>query len=373
MRNPALDVLRLWAVVLVLGRHFDESLISDDAILTVWRRGGWVGVDLFFVLSGYLISGLIFDEQMVTGRFSAGKFLLRRAFKIYPAFWALIGFTIAWRLALLVRDGDGQSSMALSELAAQTCAELLFVQNYWVGLWNHTWSLAVEEHFYVGLALLTAWLAFRKPDTPFRSLPIVFGLCAAACLLLRMWAASRPAPLSYYDTVFPTHLRIDSLMFGVVVRQACDAVPALSVPSIALRISLICLGAACLVPAFMIDPVPGSTLLIFGFPLFSFGAACLVVSTRGIMLRGNGPPSPVALLALAGACSYSTYLWHMPVEVVASRVTVRWLDGSCTAYLFLYIGGSLLAGAVMFKAVEKPVLRMRDRWVPSPRTAVTRT
>lgn len=118
--------------------------------LTAMHTGGWIGVDLFFVLSGFLISGLLFREHRKTGGVRIGRFLARRGFKIYPAFYVMILFTLAvgslFDQRLPLRD---------------VLAELSFTQNYFGGLWDHTWSLAVEEHFYIGIAALFALLLRR--------------------------------------------------------------------------------------------------------------------------------------------------------------------------------------------------------------------
>lgn len=91
-RNHQLDVLRGVAVLLVLGRHIQYPPQLPEPFQTLvgyWSRCGWVGVDLFFVLSGFLVSGLVFEEWKRTGGFAAGRFLIRRGFKIYPAFYLL--------------------------------------------------------------------------------------------------------------------------------------------------------------------------------------------------------------------------------------------------------------------------------------------
>jgi peptidoglycan/LPS O-acetylase OafA/YrhL len=82
MRNERLDILRCIAILLVFGRH--------GFIYGTWMNVGWAGVDLFFVLSGFLISGLLFNEYQKTGEISLKRFYLRRGFKIYPAFWAML-------------------------------------------------------------------------------------------------------------------------------------------------------------------------------------------------------------------------------------------------------------------------------------------
>src|SRR5271168_36950 len=90
-RLRQLDVLRGVAILLVLGRHLD-SVPTDapgaiQSAFDLWMRAGWIGVDLFFVLSGFLVSGLLFREYARYGDVRAGRFLLRRGLKIYPAFY----------------------------------------------------------------------------------------------------------------------------------------------------------------------------------------------------------------------------------------------------------------------------------------------
>src|SRR6185295_15310789 len=90
-RDPGLDVLRGVAVLLVLFRHFDtppEELMHPVRAVVMWlNRVGWIGVDLFFVLSGFLVSGLLFEEYERHGTLRVGRFLVRRGFKIYPGFY----------------------------------------------------------------------------------------------------------------------------------------------------------------------------------------------------------------------------------------------------------------------------------------------
>ena len=135
-RLKQLDVLRAVAVLLVLC----SQVHSFDWL----QRCGWIGVDLFFVLSGFLVSGLLYSEYKKYGSLSPKRFLVRRGLKIYPAFYTfVIGSVI---LMLLTR-----MKIPLDLLLA----EILFVQNYYGALWGHTWSLCIEEHFYL---LLTAGL-----------------------------------------------------------------------------------------------------------------------------------------------------------------------------------------------------------------------
>ncbi|HYJ63150.1 MAG TPA: acyltransferase, partial [Parafilimonas sp.] len=143
MRLKEIDFLRGIAIILVLFRH---HLISNKLY-----QIGWIGVDLFFVLSGFLVSGLLFREYKKSHRINVRLFLIRRGFKIYPLFYVFILLT-----AFMERFVYGHLNMR------DFFSEAFFVQNYFGNIWWHTWSLAIEEHFYFGLAFFILFLAHKK-------------------------------------------------------------------------------------------------------------------------------------------------------------------------------------------------------------------
>ena len=159
-----------------------------------------------FRLERVLISGLLFREYHRTADLDIPRFLVRRAFKIYPGFWVLILVTCI--VALFFNIGFYRRGLL---------GELLFVQNYFASLWEHTWSLAVEEHFYFGLCILFYFLLYRRKTpsgTPFGRIPHIFAIIAVACFALRLLTETL-LPFQYERNIEPTHLRIDSLFFGV--------------------------------------------------------------------------------------------------------------------------------------------------------------
>src|SRR5216683_4653272 len=140
MRVRPLDLLRALAVLLVLGRHTpppEPGVLAPLRVLgKIWYESGWIGVDLFFVLSGFLVSGLFFSEFRRHGDVRVWRFLVRRGFKIYPPFYAMLLATLIY-----YHFPGGKVGELLRN-------EAIFLQNYWGGIWNHTWSLDTEEHFY---------------------------------------------------------------------------------------------------------------------------------------------------------------------------------------------------------------------------------
>ena len=351
MRNLGLDLLRLLAVVLVLGAHLE---LPEDAgrFLQAWKHGGWVGVDLFFVLSGFLVSGLLFKEHRQTGSVRVTRFLIRRGFKIYPAFWVMLAVTVGLKLV----GGKPISTQGL-------LGELLFLQNYLGGLWNHTWSLAVEEHFYFGIGIFFGVrVALRRGD-PFTIVPRLFLTVACACQALRVANLWLFPEYSHGAWLFGTHIRIDSLLFGVLLSYL-HAYANLegrlrTVPGWV----LVSLGCLLLAPAFVFPLETHKWVPVFGVTLFYLGSGCFLLAA----LRVRTSEHPLLRLGgVLGGTSYSMYLWHMPVNTWGTRLVAQGLGWTgFGAYLATYLLGALAFGFVMSKLVEWPALRLRDRWFPA--------
>jgi peptidoglycan/LPS O-acetylase OafA/YrhL len=186
-RNQSLDVLRGIAVLMVVGHHFPYYIF--------WAQFGGMGVDLFFVLSGYLISGLLFAEYQRSGTISISRFLIRRGFKIYPAYYAMVPVFLpfTWHTVKL--------------------ADFTLMGSYFPDLWGHAWSLSVEEHFYIVLPILFVF-AIRFSRN-FNWIPWMMLSLAVACLLLRYRFAMTH---SVTEGIAQTHLRMDALFAGVTLR-----------------------------------------------------------------------------------------------------------------------------------------------------------
>lgn len=351
--------MRALAVLAVLGRHMLEppkSLGWAREPLLVWKRCGWAGVDLFFVLSGFLVSGLLFAEYRQHGSLRPVRFLIRRGFKIYPAFYVLILLTVVWRLAA-------------GELAWKSVlVEVFYVQNYffWDALWTHTWTLAVEEHFYLCLAAALPLMARRGGDDPFaRWMPAV-GL---TILAIQGWRTVQLSVQPHYDVYYDSHHRFDALLMGLMLswmwRYRSDLVDRWVRPHAWRWLGL---GAALWVPVLVGKDVLwsestggiGTFLLDLGCASGLAGLLCVPAPTALDRLR------PVwTALARMGFFSYSIYLWHIPV-----RDAVRWVQPTVEGpewYLRegTYMALSILVGILAARLIELPVLKVRERWYPS--------
>jgi peptidoglycan/LPS O-acetylase OafA/YrhL len=354
-RLLGLDLLRLLAIVMVIGRHMEEppDYLQFWSFWDAWHRSGGLGVDLFFVLSGFLVSGLLFGEYKKHGNISVQRFYVRRAWKIYPAFYFLIAFAYVYQRYFI-----GFKIRKYTLLP-----ELFFVQNYFGGFWNHTWTLAVEEHFYLILPLLLLFMVWRNRGgkDPFRAVPYVVGGAMAVFLSVRIINYLVRTDYSYYSHVFPTHLRIDALFFGVALayffhfhserfRQVCHP----------LRYLLVALGV-CMIESSLFMGGWSFYYHTFGFMQFYIGAAAILAG----VLMCEIPHNRLTLwLGALGAYSYSIYLWHMALMYWAmpslKKLGIPW--GLRTE---IYMLGAFVIGITMAKLLELPTLRFRDRIFPS--------
>jgi peptidoglycan/LPS O-acetylase OafA/YrhL len=361
-RSRSIDALRAVALFLVcFGRHltpcpknpssYVQTLIHDFTM--VLRQGGWVGVDLFFVLSGFLVAGLLFREHQKFGSISAKRFLVRRGFKIYPAFWLLITATVAFKY---VQQHYFPTKAAVSELT--------FVQNYGPYLWSHTWSLAVEEHFYFLLLVFLLALSHHKStQNKFASIPYFFLALAVLSLSARILTA-HALPYGPKTHLFPSHLRMDSLFFGVLISYFYHFYPDLFLRfARRFKVPLASVGVLLLSPAF-IFPLQSPFIYTWGLTLFYIGSGCLLVAS----VATNVPKNKfTASAAYIGSHSYSIYLWHLAVAFwiiprVASCIGGHW---SWPLYAASYFVLSLGVGVAMALLIEFPTLKMRDRFFPS--------
>ena len=360
-----LDILRAVALLLVMFRHagfLDRHSIHPwvDWLTDALMCGGWIGVDLFFVLSGFLVSGLLMREYQRKGNVRAGRFLFRRGMKIYPA---MALFLLVTAVVYRLNEGHWQ----VKELIVQA----LFIQNYTPGTYIHLWSLAVEEHAYLIIAAAFAFCVWRSAKrggsnpNPFTWVPWAVGLYALAALLMRLWVSSVDRPyFSSYVHVFPTHLRLDSLFFGVLIAYMYHFKSELFANWChRLRVPMLVCGLALLIPPFFMVLRQERLIYTFGFSANYLGGGMLLC----VCLTLKRPTSKVAaFFAAIGRHSYGIYLWHMAVNAMILYPIAEMVGGEALWWLMpSYFVLSIVMGVGLTILVEIPALKWRDRVSPS--------
>lgn len=368
-RSLAIDMLRGVAILLVLGRHYvlePQNLGLLQPIASGWTHVGWAGVDLFFVLSGFLVSGLIFSEYRQRGAVDIRRFAIRRGFKIWPpylAYLAVIAGWITWR--------KGSASVAWAEL----WPNVFHVQNYFHTPRVHTWSLAVEEHFYLAAALVFCWLLKPGRAERLRHLPAFVACWVLALAALRHVGFLREGAEAL--NLYATHRRCDGLLVGTLLAYWTHFQPE-KLDWLARRpLWLMFLGLGLATPTLVGTPEAspwlagiGLTGVYVGFALFVLG--WLNVAGVHPWWRTAFARWPAALLGQIGFFSYSIYLWHVDLAQTPMRKAMQWLgvgDGApavpWTIATLLYVGLAVLTGMALARLFEIPSLALRDRLFPS--------
>ncbi|WP_186322065.1 acyltransferase family protein [Curtobacterium pusillum] len=355
MRNQRRDIqgLRALAVTAVVLSHFWG-----------WPRGGFVGVDVFFVISGFLITGHLVREHATTGRISFVDFYAKRIRRIAPAAAVVLIVTVGASAFLLnpnrASDVRGDGVWAAVFLAnwhfAQTGTDYFTADGPSSPL-QHFWSLAIEEQFYAVWPLLIVVVLRHRPARSriVRPTARLAGLCGGVIVLSLCWAAwsTHAAPTSAY---FSTGARAWELAVGAML--AVGARYFQQLPQWA-REALAWAGLAGITAAYVI--ADGA----HGFP---FPTALLPTLGTALVIAAGVGSEPRSLFVLrnpltdyVGRVSYSLYLWHFPVLVLAVPVLAAALGRSnplvLIAALLLAVGFAVSS----FHFVEEPV--RRSRWL----------
>jgi len=384
-----LDVLRGVSILLVLLHHAMRtpdtgSWLYPPFILV--SQIGWTGVDIFFVLSGFLVGGLLMREYRDTGKLAPGRFWVRRAFKVWPTFYAHL---FAYACAVLLVEPAATRAVRARVLAAYLWPNLLHVQNYFNQVelaW--LWSLAVEEHFYLVLPWTLLLLTRRAARgnvgrTVGQRLAVCFGGVAVLCLALRGITAALIAHVEPDPFLFPTHLRIDALFCGVVLAYVAQFHGGRLQRLYPYRYVILAVSLFAWAPLasrhgdyFCLYP--------FGPTLIYLGAGGLVLfahlaSTRDDLRQptqlGRLLRIPLVVCAWLGVRSYAIYVWHyyFGPPIAVRVVHLLHLEQPAIAINLVYVGSFILVGAIMYPLVELPGLRARQRFVPANPVEPTRS
>ena len=355
-RLKELDFLRGVAIILILLRHRHISNYTTNM--------GWIGVDLFFVLSGFLISKLIIVEYLNFKSFNPKRFLIRRGFKIYPLYFLCY-------LVYLIPIIYSRSFQPF-----QFISDLFFIQNYtrgWGFAFGASWSLAVEEHFYFSVAFFSYFgvkYLKQKNVLSFKLLRNLIISLLTFCLILR-FSSNLLFPFQNVRNSTMTHLRIDSLLAGVLISMFYHfRFEKLTIVFSKYKYLLLILFLIGISWTPFIDPINSFFIKTIGFTLLylSFSILLFVFIMKEnivVLLNKILTHHLVNFVSKIGSSSYAIYIIHTLINDTVLKIYFDF-NFSYNRYIIFFItsGLSITFGIIITSTVEKYFLNLRDLYFP---------
>lgn len=364
-RIDGLDTLRACAIVLVLMSHY-SVVVSHKSTFGFLTNMGWMGVDLFFVLSGYLIGNQILAPLARGASFSLPSFFARRLLRTVPNYLAVLALYL-----LLPSQLGGSQTASLWRF-------LTFTQNFGLHFgetFSHSWSLCVEEQFYLILPLAAVLLASRRQALRWGWLVLAAAIVAG--MVVRGWAWTAHGQNAISNVDFAVHVyyssfaRFDELLPGVAIAMLKNFHGGLYDAILRRGNALLLGGLAALaimvylfLNYFQIDDYG------FTFSMMTFGYPLLAASFAVLTLAALSPGSLLHRVRIPGAeqlalWSYALYLAHKPIFKLVLEPLGRWqVDMDAPVGIALVMAAAVLAGWLLYRVVETPFMRARARWFP---------
>ena len=363
-RMQGLDTLRSLAIVAVMFFHVSGRLPDR---LSAIAQFGWMGVDLFFVLSGYLIGSQLLKLYRAGERPRLWDFYRRRLFRILPAYLAVLAL---YFLLPVWREQPGISPL----WQFLTFTENLFVDYANNEAFSHVWSLCVEEHFYLLLPLLVLWLSRKAALWKTVSLISFFVVLGIGIRAYELIHVLRPLSLTddgfgvrYIERIYyPTYTHLDGLLAGVGLALIRIFRPgwwsAASRHGHALFLSGAGLVGLCLwLFLHRFESLTGVEAVgtVIGFPLLAVGLVLLAassISSNGWLARMRVPGAK-----LVATLAFSLYLTHKEVMHLDRQFLPGMESRGVVLTLLIYAITCMAAAAVLYLCVERPFMMLRDR------------
>jgi peptidoglycan/LPS O-acetylase OafA/YrhL len=357
-RQPGLDLLRALAIIIVIIYH---AGIMGFPLPGRVHRFGWIGVDLFFVLSGYLIGGQLLAAVARGQRINLRLFFARRGLRILPAYLVV--------LAIYVLFPSWREYPEMSPV----WKFLISLQN--IGLhggtaFSHAWSLAVEDQFYLLLPLILILLIRWRATVLIVPCVIVAGGIALRAFLARQNLAEIGVSFRGFQTwiYYPTWTRLDPLVLGVVLaaiekfrpqwwKRLTDSAVWLWLPALVFIVYALYLGE---------NEYLTVTACIWQFPLIALGMAALLVCavSQRLLLRRVKIPGAMFVATIA----YSAYLIQkLVIHAVAHFCASHSIALTSVPALILVEACVYVAATILFLSVERPFLQLRHRIARRPK------
>jgi peptidoglycan/LPS O-acetylase OafA/YrhL len=364
---PSLDGVRGLAILMVLAHNFNLPTSATglrNHVFGVLSDSGWIGVQLFFVLSGFLITGVLLDARNTDNYYRT--FFGRRVLRIFPLYYATLFVAFAVLPVFTVHAPDGRHQVWLWTYLSNWTEPA----GYGVPAFPHFWSLAVEEQFYL------LWPFVVRHLAPRRLLHVCLGLVVGG---LAVRIGLRAAGVSSEAVYMWTICRVDALAAGGALAVALRW-PAVAAQLDRRRGPILKTAAVLIMAGFVITRgYPRATLVsqTAGYTILTVVFTALVLSAVMGELRG-GPVRRVLstpLLRAFGKYSYAIYVFHAPLHQLLSPYFMRWA-GTARLGLRYEVGYMLLASALTFGVailsyhlLEKRFLALKGRFVRMPVTA----
>lgn len=373
VRLPGLDLVRALAIAWVMLYHASNFELAPHSNWVV--RFGWLGVDLFFVLSGFLIAGQLLRPWATGRQPDYSRFFARRLLRTLPAYLAVVAL---YFLVPAVRDRPDIQPL---------WKFLTFTQNFGLNpnpskALSQAWSLCVEEQFYLIFPVVVALLA-RRPSAAKVVAAVVGVLVLGMALRGYLWLhnvavepfdlASQPSGVRYMTLIYyPTWTRLDGLVAGIVAAAIQTFRPrlwqaAMTRANLLLALGVLGIGGSIL---FFKSQIPGFWAAVLGYPLVSLSMALVVAAaTDGRSVIGRYAIPGAGALATG---AYSLYLSHKMVFHAVKAASDSLPPLVQRFELALALGLALVVGAALYWLVERPFLKLRDRLEGASRSSLAR-
>jgi len=365
-RLQGLDTLRAIAISIVLIYHY-RVVVSREDIFGFWSQLGWTGVDLFFVLSGYLIGNQIFSALVKQQTFSLKQFYMRRFLRTLPNYYVVLGLYFLFPLAL-----GGTATAPLWSF-------LTFTQNLNMHAgetFTHSWSLCIEEQFYLILPLLALVLAAQRRVISLSWSLLIGAMIFAACLRAYNYQTHGQAAISSRDFMeyiyYSSFTRFDELLPGVAIALLKNFHPTFFARLLARGNLLLVAGIAAVAGVFYLLQhyfyIEGYG---YSFAMVSLAYSAIAISFSLLVLAALSPQSLLYRLRVPGAASlalwsYAIYLIHKPLFLLLKQpLTDYGIDINAAAGVVIILGVSLVSGWALYQFVESPFMSLRERFYPS--------
>jgi peptidoglycan/LPS O-acetylase OafA/YrhL len=370
-RLHGLDHLRALAIVLVFLFHY-ELYYGVPEWLDTFCSFGWSGVDLFFVLSGYLIADKLFRELDAKGKIDIKGFYLKNRFlRIIPAYLAVVALYFSFPSLQEYRGSHPPGLQPLWKF-------LTFTQNISIDMYrptfSHAWSLCVEEHFYLLLPILLHFIFSRK--ITHRAI-YFFVAVAVIGVLIRysVWETFvAPAPIwggkrivvAIKEIYYPTYTRLDGLLVGVAIASIFKYSPSLKETLVKYGNGFLVLSILLLIATYFLFggtfvslKSTSLTTTLFGFPLVSLAYGFMVIAALSPnCILSKYKFRPTAILA---TLAYSIYLSHKIINHVVNTQLKYVFELESYQVFPVCLFAAVLGGLTLHLIVEKPFLILRNK------------